>query len=358
MPIARQQLALGLLAAIALPAWAQTAYVDAQGNQQLSPVIATTLTSGRTITLERGWYLCSEPLSIHIFAIRGDVNLILGNDCDMRVTGSDEDAGINVTGDNSLTIWAQSIEVDDESGSYSPSTQGSLTANGGFWGAGIGGSMNGAGAGGTITINGGTVNANGGHGAGIGGSKDGAGGTTTINGGTVNATSKGGAGIGSGFGWRKDSGMVTINGGLVIASSDDSGAGIGGGTGNHGGTIIINGGTVYATSKRGGAGIGGGSASHGGTITIHGGYVKAVSDWGAGIGGGSGSSGSGSDGAGGTITIDGGIVKAIGGGESAGIGSGTPVNESALFDAGTITITMTERMKLETLSGASADAYS
>ncbi|MDR3208165.1 MAG: hypothetical protein LBT60_07555, partial [Oscillospiraceae bacterium] len=63
---------------------------------------------------------------------------------------------------------------------------GTLNANGGASGAGIGG---GNATAGSVTINGGTINAKGGaNGAGIGGGGNGAAGALTINGGTVNAT--------------------------------------------------------------------------------------------------------------------------------------------------------------------------
>ena len=62
--------------------------------------------------------------------------------------------------------------------------------------------------------------------AGIGGNSSQAGGVVTINGGTVVATGNGGAGIGGGY--SAAGGVVTINGGTVTASSSGSGAGVGG----------------------------------------------------------------------------------------------------------------------------------
>ncbi|SMP71060.1 S-layer homology domain-containing protein [Anoxynatronum buryatiense] len=173
---------------------------------------------------------------------------------------------------------------------------GDITATGGDMGAGIGGGYNGAG--GDITIEGGTVTARGGSsGAGIGGGISGVGGTTTIEGGTVTATGEaGGAGIGGGA-WQAG-GSVTIEGGTVTATGGDMGAGIGGGYNGAGGSVTIEGGTVTATGGDMGAGIGGGDSGAGGDITIEGGTVTATSGGqGAGIGGGIG-------GAGGTITIN------------------------------------------------------
>ncbi|MGE4284578.1 MAG: S-layer homology domain-containing protein [Clostridia bacterium] len=217
--------------------------------------------------------------------------------------------------------------------------EGIVNATGGVQAAGIGGGVGGVGgnitiAGGTVTavsvhggagIGGGNSDSNGGNdggniiisggivtaiceewGAGIGGGNEGAGGTVTINGGTVTAISrdKGGAGIGGGN--EGDGGSTTINGGTVTASGSDGGAGIGGGKagvdyiddirvikGGLGVSTIINGGTVIANGSYCAAGIGGGwNGQHGGIITISGGSVEANGGSnGAGIGGGFGCSG-------------------------------------------------------------------
>ena len=164
---------------------------------------------------------------------------------------------------------------------------GSLTAEGGGWAAGIGGS-DGKGTN-NIIISGGTVTAEGGnYGAGIGsggGSYDG-GDHITITGGTVNATGGAwGAGIGGGYG--DDSDHITITGGTVNATGGDNGAGIGGGYGGVGDHITIGGGAVTAEGGENGAGIGGGYSGVGDHITITGGKVTAEGGIsGAGIGGG------------------------------------------------------------------------
>ena len=190
---------------------------------------------------------------------------------------------------------------------------GSLKATGNFNGAGIGGSKdNGTNK---IIITGGTVNAAGGNGAGIGGGGyEGNGEDITITGGTVTATSEeGGAGIGGGE--QGNGKNITITGGTVTAVGTD-GAGIGGGEQGNGEDITITSGTVTATSKEGGAGIGGGYQGYGKNIMITGGTVTADGNgWGAGIGGGQ--EGSGED-----ITITGGTVTAAGGQFGAGIGGG------------------------------------
>ena len=193
---------------------------------------------------------------------------------------------------------------------------GSLTATGGSYSAGIGGSYWGSGE--NITINGGTVTATGSYyGAGIGGGENGSGKNITINGGTVNA--KGGSqGAGIGGGSDGSGENITINSGTVTAAGGSYGAGIGGGywgdykSGNGGKDITINGGTVTATGGDRGAGIGGGSVS---------------------IGSGGGGYGSGKD-----ITINGGTVIAAGGKEAAGIGGGdSGSSENITITGGTVT---------------------
>ncbi|HEX2986160.1 MAG TPA: hypothetical protein VHO71_05020, partial [Caproiciproducens sp.] len=156
---------------------------------------------------------------------------------------------------------------------------GSLKAQGGTWGAGIGGGYSAGDVNnscGSITINGGTVTAIGGScGAGIGGGYDetihdgvdvnGKGGTVTINGGTVTATGNGGAGIGGALCGK--GGTVTINGGTVTATGGNDGAGIGGGDHGNGGTVYISGGSVKAAGRVGGEAIGkGNSGSSSGTL--------------------------------------------------------------------------------------------
>lgn len=107
-------------------------------------------------------------------------------------------------------------------------------------------------------------------------------------------------------------GTIIINGGTIIATSDDSYgsyccAGIGGTSGKACGRVEINGGVVTATGGNYGCGIGGGGGDGssdggaGGTIVINGGQVTANSPSGNGIG--YGKSQSGTDGTAGTITL-------------------------------------------------------
>ena len=165
---------------------------------------------------------------------------------------------------------------------------------------------------GLITINGGTVNATSEtFGAAIGGGQKGIG-TVTINGGTVNATAGVyGAAIGGG---HQGNGTVTINGGTVNATSETYGAALGGGGVGYG-FIVINGGTVNATAGNHGAAVGGGWGGGCGSIVVNGGTITATSGLnGAAIG--YGYTGPG----GGTVVINGGTVTATAGKNGAGIG--------------------------------------
>ena len=117
-----------------------------------------------------------------------------------------------------------------------------------------------------LTIEGkGTLNANGGICAGIGGGNGGSGGNITINGGVVTSTGKSGAGIGGGNGGS--GGNITINGG-VVTSTGNTGAGIGGGEKGSAGTIFIRGGEVTAFAGKKASGIGSGKDGSGGTVKL------------------------------------------------------------------------------------------
>ena len=210
-------------------------------------------------------------------SVQGKGNVEIELDGNNELKSGKGRAGLEKTSTGTLTLKDDNKEA------------GSLTATGGYNGAGIGGG-NGDGAE-NITITGGTVTATGGSsGAGIGGGREGKGENITITGGTVNATgNEDGAGIGGGSSGSGEN--ITINGGEVTASGgdnwDDCGAGIGGGNGGVGKNITITGGTVNATGTDGGAGIGGGENGNGEDITINGGKVNASGAYGgAGIGGG------------------------------------------------------------------------
>ena len=206
---------------------------------------------------------------------QGNVNLnVEGTN---NVSSGDWHAGVEKSNGGKLTIGSESGE-------------GKLTANGGEYGAGIGGGD--AQSGNDITITGGEIIANGGgYGAGIGGGWYGNGSDITISGGEV--TANGGrfaAGIGGG--WSGNGSDITISGGEVTANGGEAGAGIGGGYLHSGNDITISGGEVNATGGTTGAGIGGGFNGDASDIAISkdsqveakGGAANGISDWGASIG--------------------------------------------------------------------------
>jgi hypothetical protein len=164
---------------------------------------------------------------------------------------------------------------DEASGGTISISGGKVIATGGVGtesGAGIGSGRSTKGGGTdpmSITLSGDCdVTATGGNeAAGIGGGDRCWFGEVTIEGGTVVAQGgEGGPGIGNGYGYnstfrRGDKGIsVTITGGNVKATGGSNGAGIGGGHGSISGVIQIDGGTVEATGgDEGAAGIGTGS---------------------------------------------------------------------------------------------------
>ena len=142
-------------------------------------------------------------------------------------------AGLEKTSQATGTLTLKDDNKEDDN-----KKAGSLTATGGFRGAGIGGGELDNGE--NITITGGTVTAAGGSfGAGIGGGNEGNGKNITITGGTVNAAGGSfGAGIGGGFGGSGED--ITITRGTVTAAGGGYGAGIGGGAYRNGEDITIN----------------------------------------------------------------------------------------------------------------------
>ena len=154
----------------------------------------------------------------------GNVNIEL--DGTNTVQSGENHAGVEKKDNGTLTITDENKD-------------GSLTANGGAWGAGIGGGKDDSSS--NITIEGGKVEATGGfEGAGIGGGAGGSGSNITISDGKVTATG-GGAGAGIGGGYAGGGEGITIEGGEVTARGDTGGAGIGGGANNTGSNITISG---------------------------------------------------------------------------------------------------------------------
>lgn len=178
----------------------------------------------------------------------------------------------------------------------SAKSKGSLIAEGGRNGSGIGGGLFSGEANygtGTIIIKGGTIYATGGYlGCGIGGGASGrsiddeyfseynpGAGNITISGGTVTAI--GGlystAGIGGSSILKK--GKIAISGGTVNASSFGAGIGSENSSGK-GNDIKISGGFVYANGNNYAAGIGDSLNPSHTTVTISGGMVTAKGDYG------------------------------------------------------------------------------
>ena len=162
-------------------------------------------------------------------SVQGDGNVTIELDGNNELKSGNLKAGLEKnTSEGTLTL-----KDDKEAGS------GSLTAEGGGWAAGIGGS-DGKGTN-NIIISGGTVTAEGGnYGAGIGGGYCGVGDHITIGGGAVTAEGgENGAGIGGGYSGVGD--HITITGGKVTAEGGISGAGIGGGYWGRGRNITVSG---------------------------------------------------------------------------------------------------------------------
>lgn len=212
--------------------------------------------------------------------------------------------------DDSGTLTIQDEKNDDGSAKGSASdTTGSLTANGGGRGAGIGGSDE---HDGQATITGGKITATGGNGA---------------------------AGIGGGAGDKYAAvggdGDMTISGGTITATGGSLAAGIGGGLDGNGTVIITDGDITAKATGRYGAGIGGGCGEipkgtligGNGTVTISGGTITEASGGYMAAGIGSGYQGLG------TVTIEGdAVIKNAQGGEAgAGIGSGTRGNSEIII---------------------------
>lgn len=190
-------------------------------------------------------------------------------------------AAVSVSGNSSIELDGKNtissgmghagIEKADDNGTMTikddNNVSGSLTANGGFGGAGIGGGNNADGS--DITITGGNVTANGGTaGAGIGGG----------DGDNANGLNKESDSTGGGRGSN-----ITISGKntIVKAEGGAEAAGIGGGRSGDADTIEITDSTVISNGHgsdtgNSGAGIGGGRGGKGENVTISGSSTVSV----------------------------------------------------------------------------------
>ena len=169
----------------------------------------------------------------------GNVSIELNGENTLK-SGEDH-AGLEKNNGGSLTI------ADEDK-------NGKLTAEGGVFGAGIGGGYEGNGN--NIAISGGEIKATGGvGGAGIGGGES----REIYNGNGSDITISGGNGS-----------DITISGGEITAIGGENSAGIGAGHRGNGNNITISGGEVKAIGDLVGAGIGGGPLGKGKDITVSG----------------------------------------------------------------------------------------
>lgn len=376
----------GIMASSAMPAFAKDYHIDYGDIKVDQDKVSYTDKDGTKYDNEK-----NEDGDITITG-KSDENTVSVKDADVTFKDLEIDrsasstaadgAAVSVSGNSSIELDGKNtissgmghagIEKADDNGTMTikddNNVSGSLTANGGFGGAGIGGGNNADGS--DITITGGTIIANGGFGgAGIGGgsssiSGGGNGSDITISGGNVTANGgTAGAGIGGGDGdnanglnKKSDStgggrgSNITISGKNTIVNAEGGAeaAGIGGGRSGDADTIEITDSTVISNGHdsdngNSGAGIGGGGFGAGGgagggisNITIKDADVTAGADaGGAGIGSGSASGWISypsifpnwkaehpNEGVASDITISGGRVEASGGDDSAGIGGG------------------------------------
>ena len=285
-----------------------------------------------------------------------DVNIeATGDKAAVSVTGKG-DTNIELNGDNKLKSGAYHAGLEHNqtptSGELTiqdKDKNGNLTATGGEYGAGIGGSIGNAGQ---VTITGGNITATGGEsGAGIGGGCYG-GATIKITGDAVIKNVTGGeygAGIGGGY---NGDGDVTISGNAKIenAQGGNNGSGIGGGeSGNGDVTISGNAKIENAQGGNNGSGIGGGHYGKGDVTIEENATVNATGGVGsAGIGGGADARND-KDGNGNQITIKSNesgspTVNAVGGTDKmvviggAGIGSGVGDAKANITLEGKVTI--------------------
>lgn len=202
-------------------------YNEKSGKLEQKPITATIVTGHGGIghTLTTGWYVALDRLTYpDALKINGDVHLILADGANVY---TNEDSYIDLTEGNSLTIYAQSKPKykDDGSLDTEKTTTGRLyTGSAGGNGIEIG--KPGIGTTvhsdsmicGTLTINGGIIEAtSSGDAPGIG--SDRSVGKITINGGYVDVKGNGAPAIGTGGGWVSGE-YLTINGGTLIADSD------------------------------------------------------------------------------------------------------------------------------------------
>ena len=210
--------------------------------------------------------------------ISDDNPIIIGNSATNTVSivaEKDQTANVTLSGANidGSTKGNAAVSTTGE-GNVSIELDGDSTLKSGFCHAGLEKNN-----GGSLTIadedkNGKLTAEGGGYGAGIGGGYNGTGSDITISGGEVNATGGGAYGAGIGGGWGGSGSDITISGGEVKATGGVNSAGIGGGLQGKGKDITVSGdaklkvqGGVESWTGGAGAGIGnGGSKADGNQI--------------------------------------------------------------------------------------------
>ncbi len=362
-------------------------YVNENG--AVITVDATEINSTTTL-LTSGWYIVKGNVTTTNLVIKGDTKIILEDGSTWTATATDDHAGIEVTGNSTLTVYGQQLGT------------GKLNATGSGRGAGIGGSggadsnLYGAGAPaqdggscGTVIFVGGIVTTNrlgGGNGGHAIHSKEsianggdgGSGGTITIKGGTVTVTDRIGGGDGGKSDYRRggDGGglnRLTVSGGVLNAKNIVGGNGGDGryyerssggmifafgkaGNGGSGGTVVFSGGKVNVTGKIGGGNAGitsayineFGKGGNGSAITISGGVINVSGTIGRGYGSPFFNSQDGNDG---SCVITGGsfYVKSM---------LTVPTNGSKTVKLATITLAgVTEETRLKYINTSDSNSY-
>ena len=285
--ITNQQTSGTMTVSLTVPARDPIPYLDADGTEkQTGPDCYDVYTTDTSLGFKSAeqWYVVLESMTLETTAaliILGDVKLVICDGATLTVPH-----GINLD-NGSITVYAQSTDEQ---------TMGKLIANAHDDScAAIGSSA--SKTPGTITVNGGNINATGGeNGAAIGGGSGSKNVNVTINGGVVTAT--GGANSAA------ISGNLTVNDGTVNATGSGNGAAISG-------SITVSGGTVTADAANGAA-IDCDLTVSGGVVTATGGANSAAIN--------------------GNLTVDDGTVNVTVGGESAAI------NGNLTVEGGDVTV--------------------
>ena len=250
--------ALNLIAHyVALP---EISYIDGAGSTVRTSTYSLINNENIDLNLPAGTYTIEDDVTVNgRIYLTGDTVLVLKNNKTLTLTG-----GIALSSNASLAICVQPLSGNDVHGTLDSRSYIAFTDNP-------------ASSSKMIAIYGGTVNAKGEHaGAAIGGISD-ASANVLIAGGTVTAIAEGNQGCGIGTGFAAVGGTVTITGGVIVADGDpnDSSTGIGSCDYGRGCAIVITGGVIYAAGYHTGPAIG--MSSSGNTfscsVSITGGQV-------------------------------------------------------------------------------------